>query len=122
MEHAPVKKLPADLWGPLKQTEAVRVDQLQRQDLGQLCSTACILAVDTDLELTLAIPRDTQRTMPAFSQFDLTKNCTALLLVLDDGVESHTAKRTRQPQQVDSFQHAGFSAAAGPSVAAARST
>jgi hypothetical protein len=86
---------------------------LQRQDLGQLRSTARILAVDTNLELPLAIPRDPQRAVPAFSQFDLTKHCTALQLVLNHGVEPHTAKRTRQPQQMDSFQHAGFSAAVG---------
>ena len=33
-----------------------------------------ILAVDTDLELPLPVPRDTERAVPAFSQFDLTKN------------------------------------------------
>ena len=97
MEHAPVEKLPADLWGPFKKSEAVRVDQLQRKYLGQLRSTARILAVDTNLELPLTIPRDTQCTVSAFCQFYLTKNCTALLLMLDNGVQPHTAKRPRQP-------------------------
>ncbi|MNN98585.1 hypothetical protein D3C81_2180060 [compost metagenome] len=59
VEHTPVEKLPANLRCPFKQTKAVRVDQLQRQYLGQLRSATRVLAIDADLELTLTITGDT---------------------------------------------------------------
>ena len=64
--------------------EAVRVDQLQWQYLGQLRCTARILAVDTDLKLSLTVPRNAQCTVPAFGQFDLAKHGTALQFMLND--------------------------------------
>ncbi|MNG18202.1 hypothetical protein D3C87_1792830 [compost metagenome] len=84
VEHAPVEKLSTNLRRTFKQAEAVGVDQLQRQDLRQLRSTAGVLAVDADLELALTIARDPQRTVPTLSQFDLTEHGAGELLVLND--------------------------------------
>ncbi|MNI86870.1 hypothetical protein D3C81_2058370 [compost metagenome] len=56
MEHTPVEKLSANLRRAFQQSKAIRIDQLQWQDLGQLRGAASILPIDTDLEFPLAIP------------------------------------------------------------------
>lgn len=49
--------------------------------------------------------------MATFSQLNLAEDGAGLLFMLNNGVKTHATERTGQPQQVDSFQHAGFTAA-----------
>ncbi|MCY1431224.1 hypothetical protein D9M71_471870 [compost metagenome] len=113
MEHTPIEELTANFRRTFEQAKAVRVDQLQWQNLCQLRSTTGILPVDANGELTLPIPRNTQVTRTTFAQFNLAKNRTGQLLILDDWRQTSAAKGTGQAEQMNSFQHAGFAAAVG---------
>ena len=113
MEHSPVQKLSANLRCAFKQSETVRIDELQRQNFSKLCSTARILPIDADLEFTLSVTRYTQTAMPALGKLDLTEDRARRLLVLDDWKQATAAERTSDAQQMDGFQYAGFAAAVG---------
>ena len=113
VEHTPIEKLPANLRRPFEQAEAVGVDQLQRQDLGQLRSATGVLPVDADLELTLTVTGDPQRAVTTLGQLDLTEDGAGELFVLNDRQQPRATKRTGKPQQVNGFQNTGFAAAVG---------
>ncbi|MCY1375924.1 hypothetical protein D9M69_633760 [compost metagenome] len=51
--------------------------------------------------------------MPTLRQFNLAKNRTGKLFVLNDRQQTGAAKRTGKPQQMDGFQNTGFAAAVG---------
>ena len=113
VEHTPVEKLPTNLGRAFQQAEAVGIDELNRQGLGQLRRTTGILPVDTNLELTLTLTRYAEIAQPTIFLAHLTEHGTANLLVLDNRLQPGAAKGTGQPEQMHSLKQTGLAAAIG---------
>lgn len=111
MEHSPVQKLPAYLRCTFQQSEAVRIDQLQRQYFSKLSGTSRILPVNTNLEFALSVARNSEIAVTTLRKIDLSKDGARGLHVLDNREQATATKRTRDPQQVDGFQNTGFATA-----------
>ena len=113
VEHTPVEELPTNLRRTFQQAKTIRIDQLQRQQIGELCSASCILPVDADLQFTLTITRNTQVAGAALGQLHLTENGTSRLLVMNHWLQASAAEGASEAKQMDRFQHAGLAAAVG---------
>ena len=92
VEHTPIQILSSLFGCAFEQTKAVRVDQLQRQGVGQLRCSANRLAINSNLVISLFAPRDTHGCMQTTVQFDFGKHRTCLMLVLNNGMQTCAAK------------------------------
>ena len=86
VEHTPIEILATLFWGAFEQTETVRVNQLQREQLGELRSTASALPVNAYLVIGLAITRNAEFRGNALNGLQLGKDRATVLLVLNNGL------------------------------------
>jgi hypothetical protein len=69
---------------------------LQWQQVSKLSRAASILPINANLQLALAITRNTEIARSTFSQLHLTKNGTGRLFMMNDGLQTSAAKGTSE--------------------------
>src|SRR5690606_17108309 len=111
VEHTPIQILPTLFGSALKQAKTVRVDQLQWQDFGELGGTTCVLAIDTDVVVGLPTASNTNLAGVATRQKNLAKDSTAILLVLNNGLQSGTAEGSGEAKNMNGLKQAGLATA-----------
>ncbi len=113
MKNAPVEPGPASLGPTGQQIEAIWMDQLHRQQLGQIGQTLGLGPGNLELGLATLVLGETDGDLAPL-QFALGEQGKRPLPLADDPPGQVSAKGAPQTEVVNGFQHAGLAAAIAP--------